>query len=177
MTDTAQRHDWHVSNVLFVNYPTFDFNNNTQKVCLRNHFVFCAAPRPPIINNIFFKIMVHYKNKWFMVFRFYSKVLSKCRKCHLRYPKFKIYLAENPPGPPYICHHFVAAQMFLSHRGPHSRSAATDMRNETTKLKWIQLEVWCWTSHKVYCSITFRNNILFNMNSFISFTWTSHLPK
>ena len=60
-----------------------------------------------------------------MVFRFYSKVLSKCRKCHFRDPKFKYFLAENPPGPPYICHHFVGAQMFFSHQGPHTRSAAT----------------------------------------------------
>ena len=52
-------------------------------------------------------------------------MLSKCRKCHFRDPKFKYFLAENPPGPPYICHHFVGAQMFFSHRGPHTRSAAT----------------------------------------------------
>ena len=32
-----------------------------------------------------------------------------------------------PPGPPYICHHFLGAQMFFSHRGPHTRSAATDL--------------------------------------------------
>ena len=52
-------------------------------------------------------------------------MLSKCRKCHFRDPKFKYFLTENPPGPAYICHHFVGAQMFFSHRGPHTRSAAT----------------------------------------------------
>ena len=56
------------------------------------------------------------QKKWFVVFRFYSKVPLKCRKCHFRDPKFKYFLVENPPGPPYICHHFVGAQMFFSHR-------------------------------------------------------------
>ena len=37
------------------------------------------------------------QKKWFVVFRFYSKVLSKC---HFIDPKFKYFLAENPPGLP-----------------------------------------------------------------------------
>ena len=35
------------------------------------------------------------QKKWFVVFRFYSQVLSKCRKCHFRDPKFKTFLAET----------------------------------------------------------------------------------
>ena len=42
----------------------------------------------------------------------YSKVLSKCRKCHFRDLKFKNVFGGESPSTPYICHHFVGAQMF-----------------------------------------------------------------
>ena len=54
------------------------------------------------------------KKKWFVVFRFYSQVLSKCRKCHFRDPKFKTFLAENPPNHA-TCHHFVGAHILGAH--------------------------------------------------------------
>ena len=60
-----------------------------------------------------------------MVFRFYSKVLSKCRKCHFRDLKFKTFWWRIPPRPLYMSS-LCGGPIFFSHRGPHSRSAATD---------------------------------------------------
>ena len=81
-----------------------------------------------------------------MVFRFYSKVLSKCRICHFRDPKFKYFLVENLPGPPYICHHFVGAQMFFLHRGPHTHSAATEWKDS-----WIDKQKYGWNLCTLTC--------------------------
>ena len=40
-------------------------------------------------------------------------------------------MAENLPGPLYICHHFVAARICFSHQGPHTRSASATWCSRT----------------------------------------------
>ena len=51
----------------------------------------------------------------------------------------------EPPRVPYICHHFVWAQIYFSHRGSHPRSAATDKES---------LCIWC-------LLLLFINNIFY----------------
>ena len=42
-----------------------------------------------------------------------------------------IFWRRIPPDLP-TCHHFVGAQMFFSHRGPHTRSDVTDQNVHKT---------------------------------------------
>ena len=66
------------------------------------------------------------KKKWFVVFRCYSKVLSKCRKCHFRDLKLKnVFGGESPRQYTLYMSSLCEGPNVFSHRGPHSRSAAT----------------------------------------------------
>ena len=62
----------------------------------------CLFINGAIINNIFLKIMQ-------------NKVLSKCRKCYFRNPKFKHFLAENPRTLLHVI--TLWGLIFFSHRG------------------------------------------------------------